>query len=383
MKSSIKMKNNLVRILAATFILLCGIVASSYAAVTQDTVIIELENNTRIIIYTKDVQGLKDLQNYDLNAMLRDLSMSIDSSQSEVQQLVIEDPQGERYLSDTTVVINDEIEVLHGDETPQEITIRLGRYRIITDVNEWDDLEDEVEDWDDVEFKTSVREEEESPANFFSFKLELGTNNYLEEGSFPDNDGAPYAVRPWGSWYIALGWTRTHEVAGPLFFEWGSSFSWYNFKFENEQVNLVKGPETVEFAILPTEIEGKKSKLTVSHINISFVPLLDFSRGKRKVKSLEGPGVRIENYKQQGFRVGLGMYAGYRLGSHTKFRFKENGKTDKVKEHDNFFLNNWRYGLKFRVGIKDLDLFFNYDLNELFSSGRGPELNAFSFGLII
>jgi len=25
----------------------------------------------------------------------------------------------------------------------------------------------------------------------------------------------------------------------------------------------------------------------------------------------------------------------------------------------------------------------NYDLNDLFSAGRGPELNAFSFGIII
>ena len=28
------------------------------------------------------------------------------------------------------------------------------------------------------------------------------------------------------------------------------------------------------------------------------------------------------------------------------------------------------------------DLFFNYDLNELFAEGKGPKLNAFSFGVI-
>jgi len=27
-------------------------------------------------------------------------------------------------------------------------------------------------------------------------------------------------------------------------------------------------------------------------------------------------------------------------------------------------------------------MFFNYDLNDVFESGKGPELNAISFGLI-
>jgi hypothetical protein len=93
--------------------------------------------------------------------------------------------------------------------------------------------------------------------------------------------------------------------------------------------------------------------------------------------------VKIENYKKQGFKIGVGVYGGYRLGSHSKIKFRQNDETDKDKEHSSFYLNNWRYGLRMRMGIKSLDLFFNYDLNELFSEGRGPELNAFSFGIIL
>ncbi len=357
------------------------VVASDNAP--KDTVIIELENNTRIIIYTKDAEGLKDLQNYDLNSMLKDLSMSIDSSQTEVKQLVIEDNEGTRYLSDTTVVIDDDIEVLHGSDSPQQIRLRLGTYRVTTDVEEWDELEEEMEKWEDgPEFKKTTTIEE-GPKAYSSFRIELGTNNYLENGDFPDSDGAPYSVRPWGSWYVGLGWNRTVAVSGPLFLEFGSNFSWYNFKFDNDQVTLVKGPDMVEFVEFPSEINGKKSKLTVSHINVSFVPLFDFSKGRRKVKSLQAPGIKIDHHKQQGFRIGLGAYAGYRLGSHTKVKFRQDGDTDKDKDNSNFFLQNWRYGLRLRVGIRGLDLFANYDLNEMFSSGRGPELNAFSFGIIL
>ena len=67
-----------------------------------DTVIIELDNNTRIIILVDSPEDLKDLENYDINAMLRDLNMSIDSSDADTKYLVIEDDTGDNYLSDTT-----------------------------------------------------------------------------------------------------------------------------------------------------------------------------------------------------------------------------------------------------------------------------------------
>ena len=123
--------------------------AFHWSAEPKDTVIIELDNNTRIIIYTKDAEGIKELQKYDINAMLKDLSMSIDSSESEVQQLVIEDESGDRYLSDTTIVLENDIEVLHGNESAEEIHIRLGNYRITADTDDWDELEEEFEEWED------------------------------------------------------------------------------------------------------------------------------------------------------------------------------------------------------------------------------------------
>ena len=152
---------------------------------------------------------------------------------------------------------------------------------------------------------------------------------------------------------------------------------------EDDDILITKGPETVEFNPLPSEYDGQKSKLTASYINAYFVPMIDFSRNKRKVKSLESGSIKIENYKKQGFKIGIGVYGGYRLASHSKIKYELDGDTEKDKEHSSFYLQNWRYGVRARMGIKGLDVFFNYDLNELFSEGRGPELNAFSFGIII
>ncbi len=348
-----------------------------------DTVIIELENNTRIIIYVENAEGLKDLENYDINAMLRDLNLNIDSSGSDTRRLVIEDESGEKYLSDTTIVLSETNGVTYDHDGNNEFKINLWNYRITTKIKDWDEYEEEFEGWDDGPDFTKSTRVEEGPRSSSKIAIELGMNNYLENGDFPDANGAPYAVRPWGSWYVALGWSRANYVSRTLFFEWGGNVSWYNFKLEDAQIVIHKGLDRVEFNPLPSEFNGKKSKLTASFFNVSFVPMFDFSHNKRKVKSLESGSIKIENYKKQGFKIGLGVYGGYRLGSHSKIKFSKDGDTDKNKEHSSFYLQNWRYGLRMRMGIKSLDLFFNYDLNELFSKGRGPELNAFSFGIIL
>ena len=81
------------------------------------------------------------------------------------------------------------------------------------------------------------------------------------------------------------------------------------------------------------------------------------------------------------FRIGLGPYIAYRISSHSKLVYNDGGR-EKDKNTDNFYLNNFRYGMRLQLGYRSTDLFFNYDLNELFVEGRGPKLNAFSFGVI-
>ena len=81
------------------------------------------------------------------------------------------------------------------------------------------------------------------------------------------------------------------------------------------------------------------------------------------------------------FRIGLGPYIGYRISSHSKLVYKDDGR-EKEKDRDSFYLNNFRYGARLQIGYRSTDLFFNYDINELFEEGKGPKLNAFSFGVI-
>lgn len=356
----------------------------------RDSIIINFDNNTRILIYVKDKNDLDNLRQYDLNAMLRDISLSIDSSQN-VTYLKLEDEDGDKYLTDTTIVIDDneeddgyeETRIIHDEGN--KARIKLGNYRVELDVDDIEDIEETFEDIEDEGLKvTTTTEEFRRRRTTHEFNIEIGVNNYLEDGDFPDGS-ANYSVKPWGSWYI--GFSSVHKTAigrGPLFLEWGGTLHWYNFKLDNEDIQILKTENGTEYLEPPAGVAGIKSKLTASYLSVSVVPTLDFSHGTRKVKKYESGSISISKYKKQGVRIGIGGYAGYRLGSHTKYKFKEDGDRDKDKTSGNFNLNNFRYGIRGQIGFKGMDFFVNYDLNDLFNDNQGPaDLNAISFGFIL
>jgi hypothetical protein len=205
-----------------------------------------------------------------------------------------------------------------------------------------------------------------------SFNLALGTNNYLSDGKFPDADNALYSVRPWGSWYVGLSSIQRTRMSKKFFLEWGIGVDWYNFKFQKDNVLIQKDDNGVFFTEDPRDVSFIKSKLTASFVTATLIPVFDFGENSRKSRFWEGGN---------SFRIGLGPYVGYRIASHSKLVFKDDGK-EKEKNHDSFYLNSFRYGARLQIGYRSTDLFFNYDLNELFAAGKGPKLNAFSFGVI-
>jgi hypothetical protein len=159
-----------------------------------------------------------------------------------------------------------------------------------------------------------------------------------------------------------------------FFLEWSLGVSWYNFKFENEKTQISKDDNSVIFAENLLDADYTKSKLTAAYIQAAIVPMVDFGANKKKPSIFNGRS-------SDSFRFGLGPYVGYRIDSYTKQVYKESDDKIKPKDHDNFYLNNIRYGLRVQAGFEDVDLFFNYDMNELFTENKGPKLNAFSFGV--
>jgi hypothetical protein len=226
-----------------------------------------------------------------------------------------------------------------------------------------DDTEDEGEE-DDKKIRRTYQ----------STHFDFGVSNYLSAGKFPDDINAPYTVAPSGSSYLAVNNIYHTRIARRMFLEWGLGMSAHIFKFQNDSMRILKTGTGVDFSADTAPFEYRKSKLFNYYLQASFVPVIDFGGNHRK------PGI-FDGEQATSFRIGAGPYAGYRINSYSRRVYKEDGEKQRVRDHDNFFLNNFRYGIRLQIGYRETDLFFCYDLNSLFSSGKGPDLNAFSFGI--
>ncbi len=370
-----KRMKSLLALLAMILILPATASLSDPLDTKQDTVIIELNNNSKIVIITKSREDLASLENYDINQMVRDLNDQLSDS---VEYMEIQD--GKAYVNE------DEVEMKDWRINDDEVRIKLGGVEVDVDPDEMDDWDED--DWEDRRKVTYEAERVDKTTHHFN--IDIGLNNWLEDGSFPTGN-EPYTIKSFGSWYVGLNSTNRTWVGGPLFLEWGVGISWYNWKLQDPDYIIEEGANEIEFNLAPPSQNGKKSKLTASYLNATVVPMFDFSRGRRKITSIESGGIRIKKYSRKGFRFGVGGYAGYRIGSHTKFKYREDGDREKDKESDNFFLENFRYGIRAQIGWKGVELFANYDLNDVFSSNRGPinadgenaSLSAISFGITL
>lgn len=218
-------------------------------------------------------------------------------------------------------------------------------------------------EWDieDIDYSSYQSPPKASKFSYNFLESEVGINIW------PSNQGAP-AVKPWGSWYVALNSTGTYKASKNFHLKSSLGVSWYNFKFEDPNQIAVKTPTGLEFQDFGDDTglpirTGTKSKISASFVNLTLVPT---------VRSNDG-----------NFRFGAGGYAGMRLGGRGKFVSEgADGEKSKQYEKSNMYFENFRYGLRSEIGVGDFTLFFNKDLNNLFQTGKGPEFKAMSFGII-
>lgn len=318
--------------------------AGAQAQQKSDTVVVPLGKSSQVIFTMQDRADLEILKHYNFQELFQDVLKKIETSDS----------------------------IQRADNTDTAVT--ENNSSVMEERNEdWADRNDD--DNDDNDWGNYDRRRDyyrgRIGKTWQSFNFDLGTNNYLNDGKLADTT---FSVRPWGSWYLAASSTQRTRVGRKFFLEWAIGISWYNFKFQNDDTMLQRTDDGVEFVTDTRDVNHRKSKLTVSYINASFVPVLDFGNHNRKPRMWDG-------YRSS-FRIGFGPYVGYRVGSRTKMVYRDDGDTEKEKERDSFHLSSLRYGARLQLGFYGTDLFFNYDLNELFAANKGPKLNAFSFGVI-
>lgn len=335
----------------------------------QDTIIVNFGKRGKMVIYVDNKEDFQVLKAYDLNALLSKIDVYLDSTQQE------------DYMNDTSFTFHTPVKI-KGDSLNKEVNIRVETLESkIDDIEE--NLEEAAENIEEAskniervsvrlgslhidvnpdepdEEKVKVyRKYEETKRIRYYFTFHLGLNNYFEKDHVPSNENTPYVLDVWGSRYFAVDFLQKVKIAGPLYLTSGVELAFNNYMFRGD-VTPAKQNGLITFPAL--ERDTRKSKLATTYFNIPVMPMLDFKGN---------------------FKIAFGGYVGYRLESHTKIKYT-NGDDKKEKDRGNFYLNDWKYGLRGMIGIKSIKFFGNYELNTLYRDNKGPKLNSFSFGIII
>ncbi|WP_323788390.1 hypothetical protein [Psychroserpens sp.] len=197
----------------------------------------------------------------------------------------------------------------------------------------------------------------------------IGFNNAIGEGQ--DLSNTPYEIG--GSGFVELGWiweTRLSKTSNFARLNYGFSFQWNKLNVKDNLYFVQDGNETVleEFPV-----DLRKSQIRMTNLVLP----VHFEFGPSRLKDY---GNRIRYFTDNKFKVGIGGYAGVRLATQRKLRYKEDGDFVKDKSRRDFNASSLVYGLSAYVGFGPISLYAKYDLNPLFKNQLVDQHNV-SMGL--
>lgn len=329
----------------------------------KDSIIVTFGNKTRLIIYGENRSELDKIMKYDLNALLRDLHVKLDSSRADTTYLR-EEVDGKRYLKNKSDEDYVRIGVRGVHVKDGNTEVRIGSDGV--SVRDADNDDDKDKDYKRIGKNLHRSRSGSSPRKGFAFALGLNTYGSNDPGGIYNKED--YDLRPFGSRFVSLGYITSAKIVrgqkAGFHLDFGIDFSWFNLMYDGNNT-ITKLSDRVDFPLVEdadgNEVELRKSKLVVPNVNLSLMPTVSFKNS-------------FVSY------VSAGVYGGYRLGSYSKVR--RVGTKDNDRERINYYLNDFRYGLAAEIGFKNfVDLFVNYDLNTLHETNRGPKVNMLSFGI--
>lgn len=347
--------------------LLTGYQAFS-AVMPKDTTIIEFNDkgsNNKVKVISGNNKIIELPKSLNLNNVLK--AVGVDSNERERALVLISKGGAQK---DTLLLFSKEgqrIKIITKDIISKRDTTIKGSDQEMERRTE-KEVEDEMESYDD-DHQEHQSKKSKSPKEkkFFSksdFGLYIGLNNFAHANEAK----APYelnSLRTWQSRYVALSLRKNATLVRgkkvDVAFSYGPEIAWHNFMLKNSNVARevqTGGKTTVAFVANSRETE--KSKLVMPYLN--FPVLLNFG------------------FKEDKFKIGLGGYAGYRVGGYSMEKFSRRSE-DKTK--GDFGLNDFIYGVTAEIGKKNgMTLFVRYDMNKLFKESQSSfnEIQAFSVG---
>jgi hypothetical protein len=199
--------------------------------------------------------------------------------------------------------------------------------------------------------------------------IAFGLNNAIVEDEKLDD--SPYKFG--GSRFFEIGWawkTRVFKNSNFLRFKYGYSFQINGLKPSDNKYFVTEGSQTT---LEDFQYDLSKSKLTITNLVIP----VHFEFGPSK-KIERDTYFSYSTHKQ--FKIGLGGYAGFNIGTRQKLKYKVDGNRIKDKIKRDYNTSNLVYGLSGYVAFGNVGVYAKYDLSPIFKD-QVVEQNNISIGL--
>jgi hypothetical protein len=227
----------------------------------------------------------------------------------------------------------------------------------------------------DISFNTNdkksdtIKKDDREKRTTSQFIFAAGFNNLITNETIAKSD-----FRYFGSHFYEIGLTgntRILKTNNLLHLKYGVSLMYNNLRPTNKrnftengfQTNLVNSPLNLNDSRFKTI-----NMVVPLHLEFDFTPTKTDSEGKSYFKTHDS------------FRIGIGGFAGFNLGTRQYLKYELDNHDYKVKEKGNFNTNDFVYGLSTYVGYQGTSLYLKYDLNPLFTSNSIKQNNV-SLGL--
>ncbi|MGC6432243.1 MAG: hypothetical protein ACON5F_14450 [Jejuia sp.] len=201
------------------------------------------------------------------------------------------------------------------------------------------------------------------------FVLAFGLNNAIIEGQSLDD--SPYKIG--GSRFFEMGWawkTRIFKNTNFARVKYGVSLQVNGLKPDDNQHFVQSGNQTM-LETFPENL--RKSKLSVS--NLVFPVHLEFGPSKKIEKDTY---FRYSTEKK--FKIGVGGYAGFNIGTRQKLKYDFEGERIKDKQKRGFNTSDLVYGISSYIAFGDTALYVKYDLSPIFKD-QAISQNNISIGV--
>ena len=197
----------------------------------------------------------------------------------------------------------------------------------------------------------------------------IGFNHTLIEDEKIDD--SPYELA--GSGFVELGWawkTRLMKNSNAHRLQYGFSFMWNKLDIKDNKY-FVNDEGAITLEDFPYNLKKAKFRTT------SLVFPLHFEFGPSK-KIERNNYFRYSTHKP--FKISLGGFAGFNIGTLQKLKYKKDGKDVKDKLKGGYNTTDFVYGLSGYVAFGNVGVYAKYDLSPVFKD-QLIEQNNISIGL--